>query len=85
MDAVVEKTQPVVSAPANDDEKHDRGIVRAMAVGLFAIGLGVAYWFWPSTLGSPGAGVYVIWSSLIAIGATALGISLWGLPSRPES
>ena len=85
MDAVVEKTQPVVSAPANNDEKHDRGIVRAIAVGLFAIGLGIAYWFWPSTLGSPGADVYVIWSGLTAIGATALGISLWEFPRRPES
>jgi len=93
MDAVVEKqdteTQLVVNL-LRDGEKHDRAVVRTIAFGILIIGWGAAYWLWPSTLDSPGAGVYVIWSGLIAIGATALGIVLWEIPSRqltraPES
>jgi hypothetical protein len=62
---------------SDNDEKHERTRARALAFGYFAIGWGLAYWFWPGDLGAPGAVLHVMASSLMGIAGTVLAVLLW--------
>lgn len=65
-----------MSEPDND-EKHEPTSARALAFGYFAIGWGLAYWFWPADLTSSGAGLHALASGLIGITGTVLAGILW--------
>ena len=62
---------------SDDSEKHERTRDRALAFGYFVIGWGLAYWFWPVDLGSPGAILHVMAAGLAGIAGTMLAGLLW--------
>ena len=58
-------------------EKRERTRSRTLAFGYCVIGWGLAYWFWPAELGSPGAVLHVVASGLMGIAGTLLAGLLW--------
>ena len=73
----VSRPRRIILSETENDEKHELTRARALALGYFAIGWGLACWFWPADLGSSGAILHALASGVIGVAATVLAGMLW--------
>ena len=71
------ESRTLILSEVDSDEKHERTRARVLAIGYFAIGWGLAYWFWPDNLGAAGAILHALASGLIGVAASILAGILW--------